>query len=108
MRLWWCLFAQSLGTIVLCLDYCFWQNGWPLHYHRFSALVISVSSFGEMLLTRQISRLVTRIKECIRVESIVVKKPKKCVMKVNRMEGVVKWALAHSAGLNFFEGSERN
>jgi len=41
-----------------------------------------------VLLTRQISRLETRIKECIRVESIMVRKPNnKCVMKVNGMEG---------------------
>ena len=49
-----------------------------LHYHNLYAPI----SF-----THQISRLVTRIKECIRVKSIMVKKPS-CVMKVNGMEGV--------------------
>jgi hypothetical protein len=66
--------------------------GGLLHYQGFLALVI-LEVWGlsglEILLTRQISRLETRIKECIRVESIVVRKPK-CVMKVNRMEGVNK------------------
>jgi len=40
---------------------------WQLHYQNLSALAI---------LIRQISRLVTRIKECIRVKSMMVRKPK--------------------------------
>ena len=57
---------------------------------------------------RQISRLETRIKECIRVESMMVGKPKMRNESKWDGRGQVKRVLAHSAGPNFFEGSERN
>lgn len=63
MGLWGVFPGFGLGDKKLCLGYGFCQAFQP------------PSPPALISLTRQISRLETRIKECIRVESIVVEKP---------------------------------
>ena len=75
MRLWRGDVIWSLGTSKLCLDY---QVAYLALFHHVSLLfLMECASSGVCFVpARQISRLETRIKECIRVESIMVKKPR--------------------------------
>ena len=111
-----CSFSLAFGdNVKTCAQMTMWENVcvYTTTTMTVSALVYKRGSrgFGSCffyLLTRQISRLGTRIKECIRVESMMVGKPKMRNESKWDGRGQVKRVLAHSAGPNFFEGSERN
>lgn len=68
--------VQRLGTMSkTCAEMTVACTRFGYDHHVFFAFAYDKGAGNCVLLTRQISRLETRIKECIRVESIMVRKP---------------------------------
>jgi len=105
MRLWMCEcrggFVKQVKSLWQIFPRLFFHASTPSHV----ALLLYLGGLqkcGLLFLTRQISRLGTRIKECIRVESHLVRKPKRQNESEQDGRGHEKCVLGTSGRSEFF------